>query len=127
MDNFYQGCPAKMADGRFLTDYRSPNVREQYIRNINNIGRVDDYRSFLQSNAERIMDTEWSVLQKTQTCQTNCCIHKLPLRTTPSENYKEIQLYNNVALNKVKRNVENYPKCEQLPSYRLTHTKSVTY
>jgi len=127
MDNFFKGCPARMEDGRFLTDYRQADTREQYIRTINGITRDDDYRMFLQGNGESIIDREWDILRRTQSCQTNCCIHNYPTRTTPGSNYEELNLYNAVRTNRLKPTDNIYPRCSKKSDYRLTHTKKSSY
>jgi len=116
-----------MDDARFLTDYRQADTREQYIKTINGIVRDDDYRSFLQSNSETIMDNEWNVLRNTQSCFTNACIHNYPTRTSPGSNYEELKLYNAVRTDKLKRGDKNYPTCQKLPDFRMSHTKDSRY
>ena len=39
MDNYYQGCPPMMNDGRGLTDYRSSQVREERFKYKYNISK----------------------------------------------------------------------------------------
>jgi hypothetical protein len=127
MDNYFKGCPPRMNDGRFLQDFRQANTREQYIKTINGIVRDDDYRMFLQQNGEQIMDKEWGVLRKTQSCQTNCCIHTYPTRTSPGSNYEELKLYNAVRSNRIKAGNANYPSCNFIPDYRMSHTQTAKY
>ncbi len=116
-----------MDDGRFLQDFRTADRREQYIKHINGIVRDDDQRMFYQQNAEQIMDREWDILRKTQSCFTNACIHNYPTRTSPGSNYEELQMYNAVRKNKLMKDDKNYPHCKSLPDYRLTHTGSAGY
>ena len=127
MDNFFQGCPAKMSDGRFLTDFRPADTREQYNKAINNIVRDDEYRIFLQQNGEKIQDAEWQQFKTKEACPTKRCIHTNPTRSTFGMSYNEMKLYNQVQTGKIKESDPNYPKCVVLPDYRLTQTNGVSY
>ena len=71
MDNLYfnYGCPPLMSDGRFITNYTGKRTIEQYIRNINNINSIHDYKKFLQSNANIIMNRERNHLLKINSCK----------------------------------------------------------
>lgn len=120
-DNFFRGCPAKMEDARFITDYRSPTTREQYNKYINHIVRDDDYRMFLQQNATTIMDGEWKHLRKTQSCWTNDCIHTFPTRSTPGMLYDEMRLYDAVRLGKMRA------PCKWQPDYRASQTPTTRW
>jgi hypothetical protein len=73
MDNRYycQDCPALMQDGRFITNYTPRRTFEQYIRSINNINSSQDYKLFLQKNAENIMNNERKFLKENNTCSVN--------------------------------------------------------
>jgi len=73
MDNRYwsNGCPALMQDGRHLTNYVRFNVFDQFIRNLNEIGSVHEYRSFLQKNGGDIIKLERESLIKNNTCDVN--------------------------------------------------------
>ncbi len=55
VNNKFQGCPALMADGRVLTDYRSPARVNNMIQISNGIQSSYDYRQFLIHNANNIM------------------------------------------------------------------------
>jgi hypothetical protein len=67
-DNKDKGCPARMSDGRSMTDYRSSTFIDDLIRADNNISNSLHYRVFLQNNADALMDRHRQVA-----CQTNCC------------------------------------------------------
>lgn len=127
MDNYWKGCPPRMNDGRFLQDFRMPDRREQYIKHINGIVRDDDQRMFYQQNGEMIMDREWDILRKTQSCFTNACIHNYPTRTSPGSNYEELKVYNAVRKNELKKNNKLYPHCKKMPDYRASHTNTTQY
>ncbi len=60
MDNRYftYGCPPLMQDGRFITNYLESRVFEQHICMINKIESAQDFKHFLQTNAETLMDRE---------------------------------------------------------------------
>lgn len=120
-DNYWQGCPPKMNDARFLADYRTPTVREQFNKSINGITRDDDYRLFLQQNAERIMDTEWVYYRKTNSCSPNVCIHQnYPTRSNPANDNAEMKLHNDVRTGKTP---SGQPECRKHEDYRMTVTK----
>lgn len=81
MDNRYfkHGCPPLMSDARFLTNYMDNNVFNQYIRHTNKINNNNEYRKFLQDNADIIMKRERVHLVQKNTCVipkdscTYCC------------------------------------------------------
>lgn len=127
MDNFYQSCPAKMCDGRFLTDYRSSNTREQYIKYVNGIVRTDDYRSFLTDNTEKILDTEWTQMSNKNACKATTCVFELPTRAPLGASEKELKMYNNIQNGKITPKDANYPSCKPYPDYRLTATEGAEY
>lgn len=127
MDNFYNECPAKMSDARFLTDYRSSNTRELYIRSINGISKTSDSRAFLTDNAEKIMDAEWQYLTMGNSCSTTTCVHTLPLRPALGSSNKELQLYNAVQTGSLKPGDKEYPVCKPYADYRMTDTKGAKY
>ena len=74
MDNRFWsfGCPAKMADGRFTTNYTNDRVFNENIREINNIKTNCEYRQFLQNNTQKIMANEENYL-KQWVCNVRCC------------------------------------------------------
>jgi hypothetical protein len=80
MDNFYQSCPPMMSDGRLFTDNRLATRRNEYVKYINNVVRDDVYRLFLQDNATKISDNEWSYHKKKNSCFQNKCVHVYPSR-----------------------------------------------
>jgi len=123
MDNYYKGCPPKMSDGRFLTDYRTAGTREQYIKTINGFVRDDEYRMFLQTNADRIIDRERHYIKVKNSCPTLTCVHKYPTRVTNGELHDEMKLYNNVQLGRIKFNNPKYPRCNNYPDSYMTYTK----
>ena len=52
----YQGCPARMSDGRHFTDYRPNCHLNGLIQSQNNIKNSYHYRNFLQDNGSKLMD-----------------------------------------------------------------------
>jgi hypothetical protein len=119
MDNFYSNCPPKMDDGRFTTNYKSSNSYNEYIKYMNGITRDDDYRLFLQLNADKLMDSEWLYLRKKDSCWNNACVHKYPLRMDPR--LFEQERKNADMLFKYKELPDNL-KCIKYSDYRATET-----
>lgn len=122
-DNFFKGCPAKMEDGRFLTDYRTPVRREEYVKYINNIVRDDDYRMFLQKNANPIMDKEWEYTRRNKSCWVSECVHNYPTRVYPPWFVEERMKYD--SLTNPNRKVRF--QCKKQNDYRLTQTPGTKY
>ena len=120
MDNYFKECPANMSDGRIFTDYRTSSRREQFNKTINGIIREDEYRAFLQNNGETILNRIWNNSKQNFGCFPNQCIHKLPTRTSPNNQYLEMQCYNSVRQGKKPLcNVS----CTNLNDYRANWTK----
>jgi hypothetical protein len=73
MDNRYweNGCPALMQDGRFLTNYIRGAVFDQFIRSVNEIKTATEYRQYLQSHGDNIMNKERAYLMKNNSCTVN--------------------------------------------------------
>jgi hypothetical protein len=73
MDNRYfkNGCPALMQDARFITNYTESRIFEQFIRKTNNIGSAQDYKRFLQDNADTIMQREREYLETNNKCNVD--------------------------------------------------------
>jgi len=73
-----------MSDGRFITNYLPDRTVEQYIRHINNIDSAQDYKLFLQTNGDTIMNREREIMTKlnTGTVNGNCLsVNKMPYET----------------------------------------------
>ena len=119
MDNYYQNCPAKMDDGNFITNYRTSACNNEYIKYVNGIVRDDDYRLFLQLNANKMMDAEWQFLRKNDSCWNNACVHKYPLRMDPRLFGKELQDAN---LLFQKRELPDSLQCTRYADYRMCET-----
>ena len=124
MDNYYKNCPAKMDDGRFITNYKTSSCNNEYIKYMNGLVRDDDYRLFLQMNAEKIMDSEWLYLRKNDSCWNNACVHKYPTRMDPRFFVQERQDAN--LLFKSKELPQNL-KCQGFADYRMTGTPLQNY
>lgn len=73
MDNRYfnYGCPPLMQDARFITNYTESRIFEQYIRNVNKIDSAQDFKRFLQTNGDTIMDKERAYHQQLNTCSVH--------------------------------------------------------
>jgi len=119
MDNFNKNCPPRMDDGRFTTNYKSDSSTNEYIKYIHGITRDDDYRLFLQTNAEQLMDSEWSYLKKNNSCWNNACVHNYQLRMDPRLFTQERE--NADMLFKYKELPNNF-KCQKFPDYRMSET-----
>ena len=127
MDNFRHNCPPRMEDGRFLSDWRPANTREQFNKAMNGFTNDNEFRVFMQQNGEKIMDNEWNTMRKTQSCVTKTCIHSLPTTPVPGSGIKELKLYDAVRGHKLLKSDPKYPKCVVMPDYRATHTNNVKY
>lgn len=115
MDNFRKNCPARMNDSRFLTDHRTPTMREQHNMRQNNIVDDHDNRLHLQKNAVSIMNAEYASIA---TCKPTRCIHKNPTVTTNASNYDELVAYNNLQMSRISGQLAN-SSCGSLDDYRL--------
>jgi len=76
MDNRYfnNKCPPLMNDGRFITNYMESRVVEQYVRKMNNLESAQDYKNFLQQNADAIMERERKFADNNNKCtHTDAC------------------------------------------------------
>jgi hypothetical protein len=124
MDNYYRNCPARMDDGKFITNYKTASSYNEYIKYVNGIVRDDDYRLFLQTNATKVMDSEWLKLKKNDTCWNNACVHKYNTRMDPRFFAQELQDAN--LLFKSKQLPMNL-SCPSYPDYRLTTTPLQNY
>jgi len=125
MDNYYQKCPPMMSDGRLFTDFRTATRREETNKYINNIVRDDEYRLFLEQNAEVIMDNIWDYNKKTKNCWQNECIHNYPTRAFPPWFVDERKAYNQLTLPDNKR--DKLYEYQSSTVYRATHTKNTKY
>jgi hypothetical protein len=120
MDNYFNGCPPMMDDGRLFTDYRSPQVREELFRYRNCVLSENDARTLRIDNAEDIMDKEWNHTRDTKSCfPRKQCFHKHPTtRVTTTYNNAEILAYNGEL---------PPPKCDlSCHDYRMTITDGGT-
>ena len=122
MDNYFKIGPAKMSDARIFTDYRTATTREEYNKHTVNIIRDDDYRLYLQQNAENILDNEWDKNKKSYYVGNKNCIHNYTTAVNPKTFYVETSKYDST----YHTNKNIYP-CQQLNDYRLTHTKLCKY
>ena len=117
MDNFFQNCPPKMDDGRFLTDFQSSTRRNEYIKDTNNIWRDDQYRLMLQLNGKELMDREWNYDKATSSCWDNRCYFNSPTRVNNKIMAKEMAAYNSMY------NLNNYnpgaDKCRTYKDFRM--------
>lgn len=96
VDNYYHMCPPMMEDGRLFTDYRTATRRNEYVKYINDIVRDDEYRAFLQQNANRLIESEWEYTRNNKSCFVNECVHNYPTRVYPPWFIKEKQAYDSL-------------------------------
>ena len=68
---FSYNCPALMEDGRFITNYTRYRIFDQYIRNMNNIYSAQDYKHFLQTNSDNIINRERIFNNNNNVCKIN--------------------------------------------------------
>jgi len=108
-----------MSEGRFLANWKSATVNNEYLKYKNGIIRDDDYRLFLQLNAEKLMDTEWLHLRKNDSCWNNACVHKYPLRMDPRD-FAQERL--NTDLLFKKQELPDSLMCEYFSDYRSSET-----
>jgi hypothetical protein len=123
MDNFYKDCPPVMSDGRHFTDYKSAVRRNEYIKYINTLYRDDEYRLFLQDNANKILDNVWNYHKKNTNCWKNACVHVYPTRSIPRHFAEERMAYDQI--HKVTFPPANHVKrsCMKYNDFRATLTK----
>lgn len=112
MDNYFQKCPAMMEDGKFLSDYKSSNVRELGTRKDNNINTNNDYRQFLQNNTVKLMDNIWNKM-KENTCIENGCISTNPTYVQSGYFNGQLKKYNEMM-----QNEKAFP-CQKNNDYRI--------
>ena len=67
-NNVYKNCPAKMSDRRFTTYYNSTNELTREIQVINHIPSSNQFRTFLQNNAQTIMNNERAYIRQVYGC-----------------------------------------------------------
>ena len=124
MDNYYKNCPPRMEDGRFTTNYKSASSINEYIKYMNGITRDDDYRLFLQLNADKLMDSEWLYLRQNDSCWNNACVHHYPLRMDPRLFSQERENANMLFQQK---ELPNSFKCTDYADYRMNETPMQNY
>jgi len=105
-DNFFKECPAVM-NYSAMTDYRTSQRRDQYIKRLNNIQNDYAYKDFLQENASKILDAEWEFNKMNYGCFPNQCIFDAPTSPPSSTFNAELKKYNNVRVNKNYSNTES--------------------
>lgn len=119
MDNYFQNCPPKMADGRHFQDFKTATRRNEYIKYMNGIVRDDDYRLMLQKNSNDILRRTVDFHNANTRCYPSGCVHNYGTRTTPSEFVKEMDMYN--ALNDPRRQqLSNELQCKKRSDYKMS-------
>ena len=62
------GCPALMADGRFITYYNSTNELTDAMMKLNGFKSSNEFRTFMQNNGNLFMNAERNYILKESTC-----------------------------------------------------------
>lgn len=129
MDNFYQSCPPKMEDSRFLTDYRTSDVREYTAKQANNIERDDEYRLFSEKNGLNILNAQWNAISgEPNSCRPKMCLHQNnSIRSTNDAEYNTLVLHNAIKSGKIQPSHALYPKCKQMADYRIFDSNEVNF
>ena len=71
---YRDGCPALMNDARFITYYNSTNELTETMRKLNHIRSPNEFRTFMQNNADLFMNAERTYLERENTCSpTTAC------------------------------------------------------
>lgn len=117
-DNYFKVGPAKMSDARIFTDYRTATTREEYNKCKQGIKMNDDYRMYLQQNAEKIINYEWNLNKNLYFVNNNNCIHNYNTSVNPKTFYNERINYD-ISYHSNK----NLFPCQQYKDFRLTQTK----
>lgn len=71
---YKDGCPAIMEDGRFVTYYNSSNELTNAMQKVNGYKSANQFRTFMQNNADLFMGAERKFIIKQNTCSpTTAC------------------------------------------------------
>jgi len=72
-DNHYYAfnCPAKMSDGRFLTNYHENNENENFYQSVFQSTSEHDYRKKLQTYGDHIIKGTLYYQVNANTCKCN--------------------------------------------------------
>lgn len=65
---FRDGCPAIMDDARFITYYNSTNELTEAMRKMNGFKSSNQFRTFMQTNADLFMESEREYQIRENTC-----------------------------------------------------------
>ena len=70
MDNqyFQYNCPPKMSDGRYLTDFQSGTVRNEYYCSVFQPGNEYEYKETLKAHASEIIENTTNFLKEQNLC-----------------------------------------------------------
>jgi hypothetical protein len=121
MDNYYHQCREMMEDGRFMTDYRSSQVREEHYRYKHGLKTANETRTHRIDNAEQMMDDEWDDLVNNNLCfPRKKCYHT-------SDTTRVTNAYNNIELLSY-NGMHPAPDCDRecnCNNQRLTRTKGI--
>ena len=115
-DNYFQNCPPKMGGFREITDYQTNAFTNELMKQKLNIVRDDQYRVYLQTHGQQILDNTWNYFKDNYSCWNNQCIFTNPrTMVNPIVFPAEMKRWNGLMDN---TNIYYYP-CETKPDYRL--------
>lgn len=78
---YKEGCPALMNDGRFITYYNSSHELTEAMRKLNGFKSANQFRNFMQSNADLFMEADRTYQEQKNTCN---------VKTACSEGYYDL-------------------------------------
>ena len=121
MDNYYKIGPAKMSDARIFTDYRTATTREEVNKHLTHIKRDDEYRMYLQNNANNILNDDWNRTKTKYSVPLINCVHVYGTSVDPKSFLIEREKYDRSFMSK-----QNMYPCEKYSDYRMTETNNTT-
>jgi hypothetical protein len=96
-NNVYKNCPAIMSDGRFVTRWDSSNDLTHQIQLLNGIPSSNQFRNFMQQNADVIMASEREFINRNYGCnpQIACSegYYYLNVRPNPTKYHRTNYTY----------------------------------
>jgi len=122
MDNYFQSCPPKMNDqGRPLTDFHSSTVRDEYLKMKYGICRDDEFRHFLQTNANQLMDLTTQYHMTHNRCWVNDCVHNNRTRVSSVCMANEMRAYNSIFNPNTHARLQQMRQCHPGQNFFLNH------
>lgn len=126
-DNFYTNCPPRMGGFREITEYKTPGLLEENIKDYFGIVRDDTYRIFLQQNGQQILNMERQFLNDNYACHNNRCVFHQPYTLVDPVTYTDEMLRYNYQADQIPcYPYKNYPINPNVPNYvKIESNKSV--